>query len=298
MNDKKKLETLAVIMACHNRRERTISCLRALRRQDIGKSICVEVYLLDDGSTDGTSDAVRGEFPDTHIIDGDGNLFWNRGMRESFSAAIQKGFDYYLWLNDDSILYDDSLGVLLNTHARLKSIGHKCSIVGSAMQDPISKEFTYGGIKRHKTRLGRIKLERVAPSNESIQCDATNGNCVLIPSSVVERVGNLDNIFQHRWGDHDYCFRSLQHGCTVWLAPGYRGVCGSNPIEGTWEDTSLPFMERIRKLNSPHAYAFSEYAIYMRRHRGPWWPAHLVWPYIKIALQSLRIVSVQAKSDS
>jgi len=155
------------------------------------------------------------------------------------------------------------------------------------MHDPTSRQFSYGGVKRHKNRWGRVKLERVSPSKDVTQCDATNGNCVLIPASVVKKVGNLDNIYKHRWGDHDYCFRALQQGCSVWLAPGYLGTCEANPTKGTWEDTSLPIVERIRKLNSPQGFQFHDYAIYMRRHRGPWWIGHLVWPYFKIALQSI-----------
>lgn len=288
MNKEASLKTLAVIMACHNRRESTLSSLRTLGKQSLDESVTVEVYLLDDGSTDGTSEAIRSEFPDVNILNGNGSLFWNRGMHESFSAAIKKGFDYYLWLNDDSILYEGSLEVLLNTHSMLKSMGRECSIVGSAMQDPASHQFTYGGVKRHRNRWGRVRLERIAPSNEVIQCDATNGNCVLIPASVVKKVGNLDKIYHHRWGDHDYCFRAQQQGCSVWLAPGYLGACEDNPIEGTWEDTSLPLRDRMRKLNSPQGYQFPDYAIYMRRHRGPWWPAHMVWPYVKIVLQAIR----------
>ena len=275
-------------MACHNRREHTLSCLRALSHQSLDNDLAIEVYLLNDGSTDGTPEAVRDEFPSVHLLEGDGNLFWNRGMYEAFSAAIQKGFDYYLWLNDDTILYKNALQVLLDTHSHLKDCGQECAIVGSAMQDPFTGNFTYGGVRRYRSRWGRVKLERIPPGDRATQCDASNGNCVLIPASVVKRVGNLDPVFLHRWGDHDYCFRALQHGCSVWLAPGYLGACKENPIEGTWEDRNLPMMDRIRRLNSPRGMQLHDYAIYMRRHRGPWWPAHLVWPYLKIMVQAIK----------
>jgi GT2 family glycosyltransferase len=276
-------------MACHNRREHTLACLRALSQQTLDRDLAVEVYLLDDGSTDGTEEAVRAEFPQVHLLHGDGQLFWNRGMYESFSAAIRKGFAYYLWLNDDSILYKNALQTLLDTHSQLAGQGHECAIIGSAMQDPISGNFTYGGVRRYRSRWGRVKLERIPPGDRPIQCDASNGNCVLIPAAVVKKVGNLDPVYLHRWGDHDYCFRALQHGCTVWLAPGYLGACKENPVKGTWEDPSLPALDRIRQLNSPRGLQFHDYAIYMRRHRGPWWPAHLVWPYVKIALQAIKL---------
>ncbi|MFC1773654.1 glycosyltransferase family 2 protein [Pseudomonadota bacterium] len=281
-------QTLAVITACHNRREQTLACLDALSEQSVAAKIAVEAYLMDDGSTDGTPEAVRDRFPDVHILHGDGSLFWNRGMYTAFAAAIDKGFDFYLWLNDDSHLYHDALEVLLTTHTKLVAEGHGCAIIGSAMQDPATKKFTYGGVKRHKSRWGRVKLERIAPGNEPAQCDASNGNCVLIPADVVSKVGNLDPVYLHRWGDHDYCFRALKYGCSVWLAPGYLGTCKDNPIEGTWEDISLPMMDRIRRLNSPRGLDLHDYAIYMKRHRGPWWPAHLIWPYLKIILQSIK----------
>lgn len=289
MNDDPQPLTLAVVMACHNRCNKTLSCLRAFYEQKLSQDITVTVYLLDDGSTDGTSDAVRREFPEVIILAGDGSLFWNGGMRKAFSAAIKEGYEYYLWLNDDSILYDGSLAVLLSTHAHLKTSGHECSIIGSAMQDPVSQQFTYGGVRRRNNRwtLGK-DLEKIAPEQEAIQVAATNGNCVLVPASVVKKVGNLDKKYKHRWGDHDYCFRALKQGCSVWLAPGYLGSCEGNPVAGTWEDASLPLMERLRKLNSPHGFQFNDYATYTRRHRGPWWIGRLVWPYVKVVLQSIK----------
>ncbi len=281
--------TLAVIMACYNRREYTLSSLKNLKQQSIIDSLEMEVYLLDDGSTDGTSEAVTTEFTNVHILKGDGTLFWNRGMHKSFSAAIQKGFDYYLWLNDDSMLYKNALETLLDTRLRLKEQGHEHAIVGSAMQHPDSGKFTYGGIKkRSRGKFGPITSERIAPGDVPIECDALNGNCVLIPACVVEKVGNLDPIYLHVAGDHDYGFRAKQQGCTVWLAPGYIGTCEDNTVDGTWQDDNLSIRERIRHLHSPFGFRFYERATYLRRHHGLWWPAQLIWPYIKIILKSIK----------
>jgi GT2 family glycosyltransferase len=282
--------TLAVIMACHNRREHTLSCLKALNQQTKISELEVEVYLLDDGSIDGTSEAVSAEFDNVHILKGNGKLYWNRGMYESFSAAINKGFDFYLWLNDDSILYENALEVLLSTYAYLRSQGNEHVIVGSAMQHPDNGKFTYGGIrKRRRAKFGPITLERIAPTDSPIECDALNGNCVLLPADVVDIVGNLDPVYLHVGGDHDYSFRARQLGCTVWLAPGYMGTCKDNSIEGTWNDDKLSIKERIRHLHSPFGYRFYERATYLKRFHGPWWPAQLIWPYIKIVLKSVKL---------
>ncbi len=58
--------------------------------------------LVDDASTDGTSDAVRQAYTSSQDFFRR-NLFWNGGMRGAFSEAMKDNPDYYLWLNDDTI---------------------------------------------------------------------------------------------------------------------------------------------------------------------------------------------------
>ena len=68
-------------------------------------SFSIEVFLVDDCSTDGTSTALQIQYPSIKIIQGDGNLYWNRGMHLAWkTAAASKEFDYFLWLNDDTLL--------------------------------------------------------------------------------------------------------------------------------------------------------------------------------------------------
>src|SRR3978361_250242 len=90
---------IAVIMSCFNRKKLTIAALDSLflQRKSIAKQI--KVYLVDDASYDGTSDAVNELFPEVQLIQGDGSLFWNGGMRLAFAAAIEHGYDQYLWFN-------------------------------------------------------------------------------------------------------------------------------------------------------------------------------------------------------
>ena len=89
-------------MTCHNRREQSVSCLERLQSQTVQADI--EVFLVDDGSNDGTTDAIRKRFPSTHLLHGDGSLYWAGGMRMAMEAAIPGRFDFYLWLNDDTKL--------------------------------------------------------------------------------------------------------------------------------------------------------------------------------------------------
>ena len=90
--------SIAAILTCHNRKKKTLTCLADLMNQDEISKVDLHVYLVDDGSTDGTSDAVKQKFPQVNILQGDGTLYWNGGMRFAFSIAKKSDYDYYLWL--------------------------------------------------------------------------------------------------------------------------------------------------------------------------------------------------------
>ena len=102
------MKKVAVLLTVHNRREKTLACLENCYRQiDSMKgddTYSFSVYLVDDGSTDGTSEAVLQTYPQTHVIKGDGSLFWNHGMRTAWDAAAADEQDFYLWLNDDTLM--------------------------------------------------------------------------------------------------------------------------------------------------------------------------------------------------
>ena len=270
---------IAVLITCHNRRDTTLACLRALYEQDVN----FEVYLVDDGSIDGTSDAVKTHYPAVKLLQGDGNLFWCGGMRKAFSEALKEGYDYYLWLNDDTMLEPKAISNLLDIHRDLTKRGHQDSIVAGSTRDSNTGKPTYGGAVRTK-RWYSNKFEFLKPSQELQECDTMHGNCVLIPHSVVEKVGNIDAAFTHQRGDIDYGLRARQQNCSVWLAPGYIGNCDPNSLAGTWSDTKLSLYKRFQKVTGPKAFPFNEWTIFTRRHSGVFWFLYWTLPYIRAVI--------------
>ena len=267
---------IAIIMTCHNRCEVTITCLQSLYRQKID----FEVYLVDDGSSDGTSDLVSQKYPQVKLFQGDGNLFWAGGMRVAFSQALQKDYDYYVWLNDDTLLYPNALSKLLDIHQDLIENGYPDSIVVGSTQNPVTGQPTYGGAVRSK-RWYSNKLEFLEPSQELQECDTMYGNFVLIPASVAAKVGNIDPAFVHALGDLDYGLRARQLGCSVWAAPGFIGTCEQNSAEGSWIDLNLSVIERLKKVFQTKNFPIAPWTVFVKRHFGFWWFFYWNLPYIR-----------------
>src|SRR5262245_41763769 len=100
---------VAVLVTCHNRKPKTLGSLAALYGQQLEEGVQLDVFLVDDGSSDGTSEAVAVRFPAVHITRGSGDLYWVGGMRAAYEAASRADYDYHLWLNDDTILYPTAI---------------------------------------------------------------------------------------------------------------------------------------------------------------------------------------------
>src|SRR5207237_1066788 len=106
--ERRAMSHVIALLACHNRRDRTVSCLRLLFGQDL-PGIDVEAILVDDGSSDGTTEAVRALSERVEIIRGDGSLYWARSMARAEQRGMARSPDYLLWLNDDVMLYRSAL---------------------------------------------------------------------------------------------------------------------------------------------------------------------------------------------
>jgi GT2 family glycosyltransferase len=204
-------------------------------------------------------------------------------MRLAFDKAFAQGYDFYLWLNDDTFLYEDAIARLLREYTTLKGEGVSKSIIVGATQDQETGSLTYGGVNRHSWWYP-LKFVTVTPGETAKQCDTMHGNCVLIPHTVAAVLGNLDSNFAHHLSDFDYGFRASQKGFSVWLAPGFVGTCSYH--EPLWRDKKLSLKEQIKAVNHIKGLRMSEWKLYAQRHAGPLWPIYWLSPYAKLVITS------------
>jgi GT2 family glycosyltransferase len=267
---------VAVLMTCHDRRNITLRCLSTLKAQHLPDAWRIAIYLVDDGSSDGTSDAVKAAHPDVVVIPGTGDLYWTGGMSVADQAAITHRPDLLLWLNDDVELADGAIAMLLDSALETRQMA---IVVGTAV-DPDSKMATYGGY----VRLDRpLNLELVQPNGQLRRVDTMNGNVVLVPLAVRDRVGPLDMRFQHNMSDMDYGFRARKAGVEVVVSPRVVGTCGKNPEKSTWSDPTVPLGQRLRAVVSVKGLPPRQWLRFTVRHTGWWWPRYFIGPYLRAA---------------
>lgn len=252
----------AILIACHNRREKTLTFLRSLDEQPGMKLLNAQIYLMDDGSTDGTADAVRAAFPQVQIITGNGKLYWAGGMRTLWEhATSQKKYDLYLLFNDDVQLMPDAIERLICTYRKVNGFGS--IIIGSTIS-PSTHQWSYGG--RALYHPNEAAYYPVQPDRDNaLPVQLGNANIFMVDADTVDKIGIFSDSFTHYLADYDYTLRAYKHGLDVLIAPGFYGYCEFDHDVNRLS-SSVPLKKRIEYLYSPKGLAYEEYLLYIKRH--------------------------------
>lgn len=263
---------IAVLMTCYNRRELTLRCLHSLFACELPKGCELNVYLNDDGSIDGTGDAVKSTFRDVRVLKGTGSDYWCGGMRRAWNAALADGekFDYFLWANDDVVFLPCALKELLSVAGRedASPLGLVCGV----LCDPVSGELTYGG--RDEKRL-------LKPNGKVQQCRYVHGNAVLVPWGTYEKIGIFDKRWTHGLGDTDYGLCCIEAGLRCVVTTRYIGTCEQHRIRAPWFSCEVPFRTRFSLMFRPVGGNFREYVVFRRKH----YPVRWIFDAMKFAIQ-------------
>jgi GT2 family glycosyltransferase len=209
---------VALIVPVHNRRETTLQALRSLARVDRSGLDC-QIYIVDDGSTDGTSAAVRAKFTDVIVVPGSGDLHYAGGTNRGIEAAMGWSPDYFLLMNDDSVFHVDFLVRLVETAEK-----NPRSVVGSLLLLWNEPHRVFQVAPKWKSFLGgwvfSNNLTAFSFTSGAVPVDCIVGNSVLVPYDAVRECGGLDSEnFPHGWGDVQFIIRLKKAGWNLLIEP-------------------------------------------------------------------------------
>ena len=219
-----------IVTPVYNRRETTLRCLRSLSRIDC-TGINVHVIIVDDGSSDGTSEAIREQFPKVQLVQGDGTWHYTAGTNRGIEAALKRNPDYVLAINNDSIFEEQFLRHLVNCAEEnprtvvgpvllLWDTPHKVFQVGFHWQT------WYGGWRP------RLSQTIWTIPDHPFDVEVIVGNCVLLPVTAIREMGLMaEKSFPYGFGDCEYTPRMRRAGWRLLIEPRSRVWCEPNTYE-------------------------------------------------------------------
>jgi len=214
-------QIIAVIIPTHNREACLRTLLECLQLQKGGEYSLLPVVVAD-GCTDGTLEMIRAEFPETKIIEGDGNWWYTRCINEGIRFAEHTDASFVLTVNDDIRFNEDYIHQLLSVYEKE---GPDC-LVGSVsytMNKPY--RITFSGIS--KIIRWRLKEVNYIPKFSVADPYALtgykpsmnlSGRGILIPIPVIKKIGYYDSKLVQYGSDTDFSYRATKSGIKVFLS--------------------------------------------------------------------------------
>lgn len=219
---------LAIVLPIFNGLDFTQKCLKNLDKNlnhpELNRNDFI-IIVIDDGSTDGSSQWIKTHFPSVVILKGDGTLWWSGGINKGIEYALNKtDTTHVLMWNNDIYTESDYLFEVckaLNIYSANTIIGSK--IYFADQPDII---WAMGGLFNLRTGKKEIFGTRQQDSikyEEPFEADWLPGMGTIVHRDVFEKIGLMDALnFPQYHGDSDFTLRAKLAGYKIVALPFLR----------------------------------------------------------------------------
>lgn len=215
----------SIVIVNYNTKKFLRKCLKSLPAN-------TEVIVVDNNSSDGSSQMIKKEFVKVKLIENKRNLGFAKAVNQALRQARGK---YVLLLNPDTEVIGNALEKIVEFARKHPEVG----VVGGRLIDP---DGTIQGSCFHQlTILNAIKefwlrqkgvFQKYAPKTKKpVEVEAVVGACMLIPKKVIDKVGLFDERYFLYFEDLDFCRRVRGMDLKIYYLPKaefihYHGASG------------------------------------------------------------------------
>lgn len=235
---------IEIVTPVHNRRALTLGCLESIAGLS-REGLDLHVVIVDDGSTDGTAEAIAAAHPEVEVIRGDGHLWFTEGTNVGVRRALERNPDFILMINDDQVFDAECVRHLVDT-----ALAFPRSVVGSLLQlwDQPDRLFqtapvwdTWRGGWRHWHHQSSTTVP-----DRPWTVDLIVGNCVLVPAAAFRECGLMDAKRFPNFGDAEFTPRLRKAGWRLVIDP--RAVVRCLPNTPPASPRAMSWTTRLRTL--------------------------------------------------
>jgi N-acetylglucosaminyl-diphospho-decaprenol L-rhamnosyltransferase len=273
---------LSIAIVSWNTRDLLRQCLGSLPAAT-GR-LAYEAIVVDNGSTDGSPEMVRQEFPEVRLVENGENLGFVHATNQAIARSRGR---YILLLNSDAVALPHSLERMVEFMERQPDAG----AAGPKLLNPdgsfqasyahfptwVSEGISAAGLNRQL--YGPSHPSPPPQAGETRQpVDWVPGTCLLVRRQVIEQIGALDETFWMYSEDTDLCYRIHQAGWRVYYLPDVevQHFGGASSRQRRPESVALLYESKLR---------------FLHKHRGAL-PFHLLrgiilWVYLVKAILAM-----------
>ena len=205
---------VSIVFTQWNVRDMLRDCLHSVKEKTRG--LTYEIIVVDDGSTDGSADMVRAEFPDVILCVNPANI----GVAKSYNkgVALARG-RFVQMLNTDMILVNNAIRILLDF---LEGHPEAGACAGKLRNRDMTTQVSFGSFPgilqafaeafamKHLLPFVRWPQAGVCPDESIVtptEAEYLSGADMLIRREVIDRIGFFDERYTSYCEETDFCYR-------------------------------------------------------------------------------------------
>lgn len=199
-----------IIIATYNGMDWLPKCLASTRPYP--------VIIVDNDSTDGTSEYIEKEHSDIVLLGQKKNLGFGKANNIGISYALNKGADYVFLLNQDAYLFPDTIPSLMNVQDTNRSYGILSPVHINNSKNKLDTNFSnYVSCNNAPYFFSDFVLQKELQTIYEVPF--INAAAWLISRACLEVVGGFDPIFFHYGEDDNFCQRVKYHSFRIGVVP-------------------------------------------------------------------------------
>ena len=210
---------VAAVVLSWNGRERTLACLRSLEQVTYRP---FSVVVIDNGSSDGSADAVAAQYPAARVVRLQENLGFAGGMNSGARAAFAAGAEAVLLLNNDMEVEPGCIEPLVAALTSDPAAGAACSQILFEGEPPRIwyAGAAYSARRGHHGRLVGYGRPPLPATSAPYETDRACGGAMMWTASTFANVGPFDEELFAYAEDTDWSLRARRMGLHVVVVPG------------------------------------------------------------------------------
>jgi GT2 family glycosyltransferase len=237
------MKNLSVIIVTYNGMRWIKKCIESV----LNSSVISEIIIVDNNSSDETTDFIKENFPQIILFEQSKNLGFGLANNIGMSYALNNDADFVFLLNQDAYLQYETLSNLIKVHALNEDYAILSPIHLNGNGSKLDKNFS--GYLKVNDKLIFDSLHKDY-SQKIYNVPFVNAAAWLLPCKTLEIIGGFDPIFYHYGEDDNYCQRVLFHNMKIGIVPTtsiYHDRDSEKPPRITQEKEKLALKERYFK---------------------------------------------------
>jgi GT2 family glycosyltransferase len=265
---------VAIVLLNWNGKTVTLDCLASLRAIHYER---MRIVLVDNGSTDGSVEVIRRDYPEVELLEMGTNLGFARGANIGMRYALDHGADMLLLLNNDTVVDPDFLRYMVEALKTNPSLGLVAPKI-YYFEEPNRIWFAGGELSMWTGTLRHIGIRQYDHGQFDLPREIPHacGCCLLARRSLAEKVGLLDESYYLYTEDADWVMRARRGGYGISYEPRakiWHKVSVDSGGHLSWHKNKNKFLSNFR--------FFARYAR---------WYHWLVFPWLNILVNGVAAI--------